>query len=153
MKEISITSRELMYGINVDEVFWVKSAIIRREQVRESKDEEIVADIVAAMLLEEMPRSSSAMLDEFYALKGITKRAMELEERIKVRSSDGVKDDFFVVFDTIKGLLNIAGKSFNSLISKDRNFDKVPRYYQIIFLAFYRLQIKQNKKLHLNMIC
>lgn len=147
MKEISITSRDLMYGINVDEVFWVKSAIIRREQVRESKDEEIIADIVAAMLLEEMPRSSSSMLDEFYALKGTTKRALDLEERIKIRSFDGVKDDFFVVFDTIKGLLNIAGKSFNSLISKDRNFDKVPRYYQIIFLAFYRLLIKQSKKI------
>ena len=87
------------------------------------------------------------MLDEFYALKGTTKRALDLEERIKIRSFDGVKDDFFVVFDTIKGLLNIAGKSFNSLISKDRNFDKVPRYYQIIFLAFYRLLIKQSKKI------
>lgn len=96
MKEISITSRDLMYGINVDEVFWVKSAIIRREQVRESKDEEIIADIVAAMLLEEMPRSSSSMLDEFYALKGTTKRALDLEERIKIRSFDGVKDDFLL---------------------------------------------------------
>lgn len=147
MKEISITSRDLMYGINVDEVFWVKSAIIRREQVRESKDEEIIADIVAAMLLDEMPRSSSTMLDEFYALKTVTKRACDLDEKIRVRSFEGVKSDFFVVFDTLKSLLNIAGKSFNSLISKDRNFDKVPRYYQIIFLAFYRLQIKQNRKI------
>lgn len=55
MKRISITSRNLDYGINVDDVFWVSSAIIRREQVRESKDEEIIAEIVATMLLESTP--------------------------------------------------------------------------------------------------
>lgn len=59
------------------------SAIIRREQVRESKDEEIVADIIAAMLLDEMPASSSNILDEFYSLKAVTKRSMELEEKLE----------------------------------------------------------------------
>ncbi|MEE1257303.1 MAG: DUF262 domain-containing protein [Lachnospiraceae bacterium] len=147
MREISITSKELNYGINVDEVFWVKSAIIRREQVRESKDEEIIAEIIAAMLFDEIPASSSKILDEYYSLKDINKRAIELEEKIKLRTVDGIKKDFFVVFDVIKGLLNVAGTNFNSLISKDRTFDKVPRYFQIVFLAFYKLIVKENKKI------
>lgn len=147
MKRISITSRDLPYGINVDDVFWVNSAIIRREQVRESKDEEIVADIIAAMLLDEMPASSSTILDEFYSLKAVTKRATELEEKIRIRSIEKIKSDFFKVFDEIKDLLEIAGKSFNNLISKDKNFDKVPRYYQIVFLALYKLLVKENKKI------
>ena len=145
MKKISITSKDLPYGINVDDVFWVASAIIRREQVRESKDEEIIADIIAAMLLDEMPASSSSILDEFYSLKTISKRSNELEERIRISSFEKVKSDFFIVFDEIKELLNIAGKSFNNLISKDRTFDKVPRYYQIVFLALYKLMIEENK--------
>lgn len=148
MKKISITSKDLPYGINVDDVFWVSSSIIRREQVRESKDEEIVADIVATMLLDEIPASSSNILDEFYSLKTVTKRSTELEERIRIKSADSVKSDFFKVFDEIKELLEIAGKSFNNLISKDRTFDKVPRYYQIIFLAFHKLLVKENKKVN-----
>lgn len=147
MREISITSRELSYGINVDELFWVKSSVIRREQVRESKDEEIVAEIIAAMLFDEMPASSSKILDEYYSLKGINKRAMELEEKIRIRTSEEIKREFFVVYDTIKGLLNIAGTNFNSLIAKERTFDKVPRYFQIVFLALYKLMIKENKKI------
>ncbi len=146
MKMISITSKNLPYGISVDDVFWVSAAIIRREQVRESKDEEIVAEIVAAMLLEETPASSSTILDEFYSLKAVSKRASELEEKIRIRSFEKVKSDFFTVFDEIKELLAIAGESFNSLIAKDRTFDKVPRYYQIVFLALYKLMIKDNKK-------
>lgn len=146
MKMISITSKNLPYGISVDDVFWVSAAIIRREQVRESKDEEIVAEIIAAMLLDEIPASNSTILDEYYSLKAVSKRASELEERIRVRSFDKVKSDFFKVFDEIKQLLAISGQSFNSLIAKDKTFDKVPRYYQIVFLALYKLMIKDNKK-------
>ena len=148
MKKISITSKDLPYGINVDDVFWVASAIIMREQVRESKDEEIVADIIAAMLLDEMPASSSNILDEFYSLKAVTKRSMELEEKIRIQSVDNVKSNFFRVFDEIKELLEIAGKTFNNLISKDKTFDKVPRYYQIVFLALYKLLVEENKKVN-----
>lgn len=148
MKKISITSRNLDYGINVDDVFWVASAIIRREQVRESKDEEIIAEIVATMLLENIPATSSNILDEYYGLKTKSKRASELEERIRVHSADIVRNNFLKVFDEIKDLLKVAGKTFNALISKDRTFDKVPRYYQVVFLAFYKLLVIENKKIN-----
>lgn len=147
MKLISITSKELNYGINVDDVFWVDSSIIRREQVRESKDEEIIAEIVASMVLTEMPATSSMILDEYYGLKENSKRKTELDERIILHGEENVRRNFFAVFDEIKELLKISGKTFNALISKDRTFDKVPRYYQVIFLAFYRLMITENKKI------
>lgn len=146
MKKISITSRELDYGINVDNLFWIQNSIIRREQVRESKDEEIIADILAAMILEEMPRSSSKTLDEFYGLNGEEKRAKDIDTRIKIKGFESLHQEFFIVFDEIKSLLELSKKSFNELISKTRSFDKVPRYFQIIFLAFYNLMIRKNLK-------
>jgi len=147
MKTISITSRDLPYGINVDNLFWIKNGIIRREQVRESKDEEIVADILAAILSDEMPRSSSKMLDEFYGLSGDGKRASELDDIIKIRNYDQLKENFFQAYDEIKAMLSISGKSFNELISKTRSFDKVPRYFQIVFLAIYDLIVRKNLKI------
>ena len=147
MAKISITSRDLEYGINVDDVFWVKNLIISREQVRESKDEEIVADIVATILSDEIPASSSTILDEYYSLKEQTKRASELDNKIRLVTAEKTHDNFFKIYDLIKSLLNQAEKSFNALISNDRNFSKVPRYFQIIFLAIYKILIEQNKKL------
>jgi hypothetical protein len=44
MAKISISNRELDYGIPVDDVFWVKQGILTKDQLRESKDEELVAD-------------------------------------------------------------------------------------------------------------
>lgn len=147
MKLISITSKELKYGINVDDVFWVSSSIIRREQVRESKDEEIIAEIVATMVLPEIPATSSTILDEYYGLKGNSKRKTELDEKLVVYGQETIRRNFFKVFDQLKALLDISGKSFNSLISKDRTFDKVPRYFQVVFLAFYRLIVVEGKKI------
>ncbi|QFS50697.1 GmrSD restriction endonuclease domain-containing protein [Nostoc sphaeroides] len=47
MKNISITNRNLDYGISVESIFWVKNNIITKEDLRQSRDEEIIADIVA----------------------------------------------------------------------------------------------------------
>lgn len=147
MKIISITSRKLEYGINVDDVFWVKNQIIRREQVRESKDEEIIADIVATMVLEDVPGSSSKILDEYYSLTNQNKRAMDLDTRLSVYTIDKVYNDFIFVFDIIKSILQTSNSNFNSLITEDRSFEKVPRYFQIIFLALHKILIKESKKL------
>ena len=146
MNKISITSRDLNYGINVDTLFWVQNGIIRRDQVRESKDEEIVADILAAMLLEDIPRSSSKTLDEYYGIGNDNRKHLDIDIKIKSCGYERLHDDFFKVFDEIKALVALSAESFNELISSSQNFDKVPRYFQIIFLAFYKAMIKENLK-------
>jgi len=147
MKNISITNKELNYGINVDKVFWVDNTIIRREQVRESKDEEIIADILAYILFRDKPQSSSKALDEFYGFKSEkSKRFKELEENIRIRERKRIKEDFYKVFNIMKTVLMKSGKKFNQLIFKESNLDKIPRYFQIVYLALYELIIDKNMK-------
>lgn len=147
MNKISITSRDLSYGICVDKLFWVSNGIIRRDQVRESKDEEIIADIISSIVSESMPRSSSKTLDEYYGIVGDGKRAKELDTRISIYGYEHLHDNFFETFNEINSLLIREQITFNELISKTRSFDKVPRYFQIIFLAFYELIIKEKLKM------
>ena len=42
---------------------------------------------------------------------------------------------FFVVYDEIRSLVEIAKKNFNDLIAGDKKLDKVPRYFQMVFLT------------------
>lgn len=39
MRKISITNRDLEYGIDVDTLFWVKEGILSKDHVRQSRDE------------------------------------------------------------------------------------------------------------------
>jgi hypothetical protein len=66
MKKISITNRELPYGIIADDVFWVKNNIITRDQLRQSRDEELVADIIAYMASDEPTASRTELFDDYY---------------------------------------------------------------------------------------
>lgn len=137
MKYISITNRELEYGIKVDDIFWVRNNVLTKEMVRASKDEEIVADIVAYMALSEVPRSSSEVLDEYYGLiEGL--RRDEIEAALRRKNPDVIRGQFVKVYDEIRRVMEESGRKFNELIS-NQNLQSAPRYFQVVFISFYEL--------------
>lgn len=146
MHKISITNKALDYGISVDDLFWVKNSITRREDVRESKDEELIAEIVAFMLLEDMTRSSTDILDEFYGLdENDLSRSEELNTKISFYGMEVIESNFFKVFNLLKDLLDDMDIAFNDLLFSSSRKEKIPRYFQIVFFSFYDLLINNNK--------
>ncbi|QFS46739.1 GmrSD restriction endonuclease domain-containing protein [Nostoc sphaeroides] len=136
MKYISITNANLEYGIKVNNIFWVKNNVLTKEMVRESKDEEVVAEIVAYMALQpEVPRSSSEVLDEYYGLIP-GPRGIDIETALRRKNPDVIKGQFVKVYDEMRRILDESGRKFNELLS---NQNAVPRYFQVIFLSFYEL--------------
>lgn len=146
MHKISITNRALDYGICVDDLFWVKNSIIRREDVRESKDEELIAEILAFMLLDDITRSSTDILDEFYGLnESDLSRADDLNTKISFLGMEKIESDFFKVFNLLKRILDEMEIAFNELLFRFSRKEKIPRYFQIVFFSLYDLLIKENK--------
>lgn len=68
MKEISISNKKLNYGIDASEVFWVKHYILPKEKVRQSIDEEVIADMLGAILLGSKTTSNSELIDNYYGI-------------------------------------------------------------------------------------
>ncbi|MGN9160457.1 GmrSD restriction endonuclease domain-containing protein [Clostridium sulfidigenes] len=149
MKEISITNKDLKYGIDVNEIFWVKEGILRRENVRESKDEEIIADIIAYMALQVKPPSNSDVLDEYFGVMGEdNKRYIEIENAVKKITLDVLNNQFMLVYSEINRILKLSKKSFSQLIFSTPQSNKIPRYFQVIFLALHDLFIKKNMRIN-----
>ncbi len=136
MKYISITNKELEYGIKIDDIFWVKNSVLTKEMVRESKDEEIVADIVAYMLLDK-PSSSSEILDQYYGLRQGIKRN-DIENALRKNNPELIQKQFVKIYNEIRNILMESEQKFNELIS-DQKLQSVPRYFQVIFLSIYEL--------------
>lgn len=147
MKKISITNRDLPYGIKVDDIFWVKNGILRKSDVRDSKDEEVIADIVAYMISKTKPISSGKNLDQLYGLVSSKKRE-QIDEEVLKRTDRNIIIDFEKVLDEVKKILSIANTKFNKLVldSKNNNNDKAPKYFQVIFLALHYLIIEKNMR-------
>ncbi|PSV37290.1 DUF262 domain-containing protein [Photobacterium sp. GB-210] len=144
MKTISITNKNLDYGINIDNIFWVKQNIITKEFLRDSKDEEIIADIVCWITLPETNRSSSVILDQLYEISDHeTSLSKQVELQIQKVNSENIINNIQYVFDELIRIIELSGKTFNTLFFKSKQA-RISRYFQIVFISFYNLIVNEN---------
>lgn len=148
MKNISITNRNLDYGISVEDIFWVKNNIITKEALRQSQDEEVIADIVAWVSADKGLRSSSDILNQLYNFNTDgseeTSISNAIEIQIQKTNEDVVISNIQFVFDEIMELVSHSGKTFNSLLFANQQA-KISRYFQIVFYALYKLLVEEEK--------
>jgi hypothetical protein len=148
MKKISITNKELDYGIDVDDVFWIKQGVLTKEQVRESRDEEVIADVLAFMILDDKPPSRSEALDDFFGYsesEGTQQRYEQIELAVQKHTVEVVASDFQRVLDQLKVTLNRCGKTLGQLLFGEQP-PRAPRYFQVVFLALHKLIVVENQE-------
>lgn len=148
MKNISITNRNLDYGIPVENIFWVKNNIITKEDLRQSRDEEIIADIVAWVAMDRGIRSSSDILNQLYGYndnESEASLASALEIQIQKINEDILTTNVQFVLDKLIEIINNSGKTFNSLLFENQQA-KISRYFQIVFLSLYKLLVEENSE-------
>jgi hypothetical protein len=149
MKLISVTGKELGYGILVDSVFWVKNGILIKEDVRQSLDEQLVAEILAYMVMDEPPPGRSEYLDDYFGL-GISdaspKRFDEVNLAVRKRGLDQVIRDFMHVLKVIELVVSEAGQPLTTLLFGSEAQAKAPRVFQVVFLALHDLLVKRNMR-------
>jgi Protein of unknown function DUF262 len=148
MKNISITNRSLEYGIPVEDTFWVKNNIITKEALRQSQDEEIIADLVAWVAMDKGIRSSSDVLNQLYgyydkSIESEVSLSNMIEIQIQKINEDLLIANIQFVLDSLIKVINNSGKTFNSLLFAKQQAN-ISRYFQIVFLSLYKLIIEEN---------
>ncbi|WP_406549476.1 DUF262 domain-containing protein [Cronobacter malonaticus] len=151
MHKISISNDRLEYGVNIDNHFYIKHHILTRRSIRDSADEELIANILAYISLEEKPTSGSTSLDTFYG-QGNSSHAQglrqQLENYIQTNNANSLKQNFIAVYELITTLYEGKNETFRSHILGDENSSQeCPRYYQAVFLAIYDLIFNKNMQL------
>ncbi|MEB6579769.1 DUF262 domain-containing protein [Enterobacter quasiroggenkampii] len=151
MHKISISNDRLEYGVNIDNHFYIKHHILTRRSIRDSADEELIANILAYISLEEKPTSGSTSLDTFYG-QGNSSHAhglrQQLEAYIQTNNANSLKQNFIAVYELITTLYDGKNETFRSHILGDENSSQeCPRYYQAVFLAIYDLIFNKNMQL------
>lgn len=166
MQKISINNKRLDYGILAEDVFWIKNNIITKEGLRQSQDEEIIADIISWITLSKNRgmRSSSEILNELYGystyesydsdgidfeggeqIDSVKNLAGKVNNEIQKINGEILINNIQTVFDEIISIIEESGTSFHLLLFSDRTRQNISRYFQIVFYAFYQLIINENK--------
>jgi hypothetical protein len=136
MPQLSITNRELPYGVNVDEIFWVKEGILRRDDVRQSLGEQAVLDLLVDCIVDPLPRTGTRLRDRYYSFVddendgGVrTDEARNIETSLQMYEASQFEADFMQVYDEIREVLSEKGMRFAALMGV-RSGGRFPRYFQ-----------------------
>ncbi|MCA8234437.1 GmrSD restriction endonuclease domain-containing protein [Burkholderia cenocepacia] len=157
MDAISITSKDLEYGIRVDDMFWVRHGVQLREDIRDSRDEEVIADIIAyiASPEEEKPASSRQARDAFYGRS----RESTADELVRVAAKKSEIDSLVFKFgiSALEKTIQQTVDNFDEIFDEIGGFRKVlksvsprhgtSRYFQVVFLALYELLFVERLKI------
>lgn len=153
MANISLSNHRLPYSIYIDSIFWVKNGIINGTEIRQSRDEEALAYIVANMILPPTDRIllNSQSLNKLYGYSSNPLNSHTPLEMIKVNnaidriSAKLVKKQFRIVMSCIQELLAVSEKTFRKIINAPSDVSDLIVPFGIIFMAIYNLVIKDKR--------
>ena len=141
MKQISINNRKLHYGIDMGGIFWRMHNIITSENIRDSKDEELVAHLLGAILLNPRPSATANNLDSFYAENAVLEKSISQQgEEVIIIRFQAVLEEFRKIFEVVPEC------SFYKVLFKEET-KYVNRSFQVFFLALYDLLVIKQLKI------
>ena len=141
MKNISIGDDRLNYGINMNNIFWVKNEIIRKEDIRESRDEELIAHLLSYVANPQKADTRSDYLNKIYDTS--TPECIELSNAISKYKDGYLIKAFNHIFDEFGKIFKEDRSNFSKTIYRGKKL-KSSRSFQVLFLSLYELIIKES---------
>jgi uncharacterized protein with ParB-like and HNH nuclease domain len=144
MPQISIDSKRnnQSYGIQAEETLWCKQGILSIAELRDSKDEDMIVDIAASILLDEPLPRSKERLDSLYDEESNDFHL--IEKKLASYGSNKLEEDIvktFSVFGETIETYSSEHKCLQSLVNRGIN-NPIPQAFYTIFMAFFELIIE-----------
>ena len=149
MPEISIDSKlsKHKYGINAEETFWCKHGVLNVSDLKESEDEQLIADIILSCILGSEPfPASKESFDNYYG-SGKVDKSKEIDIKINALTSENIRKEILVVFSEIINMVDehFNGSRLKSILNPKAGGNPVKQAFYTLFMTVYELMIKENK--------
>lgn len=140
MPEISIDLPMMKHGydIKAENVFWVQQGVLNSNDLRDSMDEQCIADIAASIILGTVLERSKDTLDAIYA-RG-SDESNQLNGAMAVYGIERFSAEFDYCINQIE-LICQSGDSekLRNIIYENRTSNAFPAVFSLIFIAFHEL--------------
>jgi hypothetical protein len=134
------------YEVKAEEVFWVQQGILRSTDLRDSMDEQCIADIAACVLGGQLIERSKDALDEIYSVGSA--ESQRVLDGLEVYGDDKFSYEFkFCVDEIMKVCAEGKAEKLRSIIFKNETTNAFPAIFATILIAFHELIVKEGKKI------
>ena len=134
------------YAVQADEVFWVDQGILRATDLRDSLDEQCVAEIIASIVLDEMVDRSKDYLDSAYDRESPVSE--KVISALEVYGVSKVSDEIKFCIDQIGQVCSTAPSAkLRNIIFHKKNTNGFPSVFTVVLMAFHHLFVKDAKRI------
>jgi Putative DNA-binding domain len=134
------------YLVRAEEVFWVRQGILRSTDLRDSMDEQCIADITSSIVSGNVIERSREALDEIYQKN--SNESNQILSALEVYGPERVANEFAYCVDEILKVCEEHPKThLRGLIFKKETTNPFPSVFAIILIAFHELLFKEKKQI------
>ena len=141
MPQVSIDSKpnNQGYGIQAEDTLWCKQGILTISQLRDSKDEDMIADISASILLNEPLPRSRERLDNLYDED--SSYFQSLENALAIYGSNRLEENIVKTFSILAESIETYKPDNKCLVNivNSGSSNPIPQAFYTIFMAFFEL--------------
>ncbi|MEG4030949.1 MULTISPECIES: GmrSD restriction endonuclease domain-containing protein [unclassified Microcoleus] len=143
MPQVSIDSKQNNqgYGIQAEDTLWCKQGILSIADLRDSKDEDMIADIAASILLNQPLKRSRERLDSLYDEE--SNEFQLIENSLATYGFKKLEEDIVKTFSLLGGSIETYSsdsKCLQNIVNPGIN-NPIPQAFYTIFMAFFELII------------
>lgn len=146
MPSISIDLPKMKHGYEVkaEDVFWVNQGVLRSTDLRDSMDEQCIADISACVIGGEFIERSKDALDEVYRLE--SSESERISNALEIYGSKKFSEEFKYCVDEIIKVCSVdPSRKLRDIIFSKKISNGFPSVFVILIISFYELIIKDSK--------
>lgn len=134
------------YGVQADQVFWVKEGILLSTDLRDSKDEQCLADIAACIVGGQLIERSKEALDQIYLVG--SDENVRIREALSFYGEERFAEELHYCIDEIRKVSEVDSdvRLRNLFFSKKSN-NGFPALFATIVIAFHRTLIQKKRQI------
>lgn len=143
MPEISVDLPKSRYGYSVqaEDVFWVRQGILRSTDLRDSLDEQVIADIAACIVSSGLIERSKDTLDRIYDQS--KDDSAQVSASFCTYGAERLKSEIKYCIELLDKIVAAGNsKTLRSLIFENKTTNPFPTVFSTIFLALHELSFK-----------
>ncbi|MFW6695402.1 GmrSD restriction endonuclease domain-containing protein [Streptomyces sp. MAR4 CNX-425] len=141
MEKLSISRKDLEYGLDLDRIFWTRHDIIGADDIRSSGDEEMVLDLILDAVLTPTPTSGWQNRDVAYGLPRKIRSAgpSEVNHAITAIGVENLQQRIVAVIELLDEAMRDRGPLGRHMVHLETYEKGTRRQFQAIFSVLYEL--------------
>ncbi|MEV7783279.1 DUF262 domain-containing protein [Kitasatospora sp. NPDC088351] len=141
MEKLSISRKDLDYGLALENIFWAKHNIIGADEIRSSGDEEVVLDLVLDAVLRPWPTSGWQNRDMAYGLpRRISSASLEeVDSAVSAIGVDILQQRLVAIIELLDKAMENHGSLGRHMVHLEQYEKGTTRQFQAVFAGLYDL--------------